>query len=69
MRSRFDSQLARLNTELIRMGALCEEAISKAAKALENGDSSLAEQVKPLEGEILAIFQVLQCAFLIFLVF
>ena len=52
MRSRFDSQLALLNTELIQMGALCEEAISKAAEALENGDSTLAEQVKPLEGGI-----------------
>ena len=27
MRSRFDEQLAMLNTELIEMGALCEEAI------------------------------------------
>ena len=52
MRSRFDGQLALLNTELIRMGALCEEAISKVAKALEAGDHTLAEQVKPLEGEI-----------------
>lgn len=52
MRSRFDEQLARLNTELIQMGALCEEAISKTAKALEAGDPALAEQVKPLEGEI-----------------
>jgi len=52
MRSRFDSQLALLNTELIQMGALCEEAISKAAKALEAGDPALAETVKPLEGEI-----------------
>ena len=52
MRSKFDNQLALLNTELIQMGALCEEAISKAAKALEDGDSALAEQVKPLEGEI-----------------
>ena len=52
MRSRFDSQLALLNTELIQMGALCEGAISNAAKALEAGDSALAEAVKPLEGEI-----------------
>lgn len=52
MRRKFDEQLALLNTELIQMGALCEEAISKAAKALENGDRTLAEQVKPLEGEI-----------------
>ena len=52
MRSRFDSQLALLNTQLIQMGALCEEAISKAAKALEDGDCILAEKVKPLESEI-----------------
>ena len=52
MRSRFDSQLALLNTELIRMGALCEEAISKAAKALEEGSRTLAEKVRPLESEI-----------------
>lgn len=52
MRSRFDSQLALLNTELIQMGALCEEAISRAAKALENGDRTLAGKVKTLEGEI-----------------
>ena len=52
MRSRFDSQLALLNTELIQMGALCEEAISKAAKALEEGSRTLAEKVRPLESEI-----------------
>ena len=52
MRSRFDSQLALLNTELIQMGALCEEAISKAAKALEEGNRTLAEKVRPLESEI-----------------
>ena len=52
MRSKFDSQLALLNTELIRMGALCEEAISLAAKALEDGDCTLAKKVKPLESEI-----------------
>ena len=52
MRSKFDEQLALLNRELIQMGALCEEAISLTVKALENGDRALAEQVKPLEGEI-----------------
>ena len=52
MRIRFDEQLARLNTELIQMGALCEQAISQAAKALEEGDRALAEQVRPLESEI-----------------
>lgn len=52
MRSKFDRQLALMKNELIQMGALCEEAISKAAKALEEGDRTLAEQVKPLESEI-----------------
>ena len=34
MRDRFNEQLEQLNVELIKMGALCEEAISAAAKAL-----------------------------------
>ena len=34
MRSRFDEQLAELNKELIEMGALCEESIACAVKAL-----------------------------------
>ncbi|NLZ76916.1 MAG: phosphate signaling complex protein PhoU [Spirochaetales bacterium] len=52
MRSRFDEQLALLNRELIEMGALCEEVISIAAKALLSGDTDLAKQVKPL-GDII----------------
>lgn len=52
MRAKFDEQLALLHTELIQMGALCEEAISLAAKALEEGDLALAEKVRPLESEI-----------------
>lgn len=52
MRSKFDEQLSLLNVELIQMGALCEEAISLAAKALIEGDRSLAEKVAPLENEI-----------------
>ncbi len=52
MRSQFDEQLAQMKNELIRMGALCEEAISLAAKALTEGDRALAEQVDPLESEI-----------------
>ena len=34
MRNRFDEQLEQLNIELIRMGALCEESIACAVKAL-----------------------------------
>ena len=52
MRSKFDEQLALMKTELIQMGALCEEAISLAAKALTEGDKTLAEKVGPLDGEI-----------------
>ncbi len=52
MRSKFDGQLALMKNELIQMGALCEEAISLAAKALTEGDGTLAEKVKPLEAEI-----------------
>ena len=51
MRSRFDEQLARLNQELIEMGALCEEAISLAAAALAEGDGREAG-VAALDREI-----------------
>ena len=34
MRNRFDNQLAEMNNELISMGALCENAIASAVKAL-----------------------------------
>ena len=34
VRSRFDSQLEQLNVELIKMGALCEEAITASVSAL-----------------------------------
>ena len=52
MRSKFDAQLARLNTELIEMGALCESAISNAATALLQGDTELAERANEIEREI-----------------
>ena len=52
MRSKFDEQLSLMKNELIRMGALCEEAISLAAKALEEGERALAAKVRPLEEEI-----------------
>ena len=52
IRSRFDEQLELLNRELIEMGALCEQAISMAARALMSGDTALAAQIVPLDGEI-----------------
>ena len=52
MRSRFDQQLALLNRKMIEMGALCEEVIAAAAKALMTGDTALATQVAPRAAEI-----------------
>ena len=52
MRNRFDEQLNELNNEMIRMGALCEEVIALAAKALGEGDVSLAKKVGPLDTQI-----------------
>lgn len=43
MRNRFDEQLALLNTELITMGALCEEAISGCVKYLINNDEAMKD--------------------------
>ena len=52
MRSRFDEQLNILNTEMIEMGALCEEAIALASKALTTGDVTLAENVSAISSDI-----------------
>ena len=41
MRNHFDEQLSQLNTELITMGALCEEAIALASKYLIENDAAL----------------------------
>ena len=52
MRNRFDEQLEELNSELILMGALCEEVISLVCKALANYDKELAKTVSPVDSEI-----------------
>lgn len=49
MRSYFDKQLSTLNLELVKMGALCEEAISAAAKCLNDGDKTLIDKIKETE--------------------
>ena len=46
MRNRFDEQLFEMNRDLIEMGAMCEEAIASAVKALTKNDKELAENVK-----------------------
>ncbi len=52
MRSRFDEQLFELNREIIEMGALCEDAIAKAAKAISTGDTELARKIQTESGSI-----------------
>ncbi|MCD8121232.1 MAG: phosphate signaling complex protein PhoU [Clostridiales bacterium] len=51
MRVRFDEQLEQLHVELIRMGALCEDAISYATRALM-GEGDFENEVKQIEHEI-----------------
>ena len=52
MRNRFDEQLFELNREIIEMGAMCEEAIASAVKALTTGNLELAGKVKTNAGVI-----------------
>ena len=51
MRNRFDEQLEILNVELIRMGALCEDAISYASRTLM-GEGDFSEDVYSTDKEI-----------------
>lgn len=52
MRSKFDEQLELLHKELIEMGALCENAIAMATKALTEGDMKIASKVPELSTKI-----------------
>jgi phosphate transport system protein len=52
MREQYHKQLEILHTELIRMGALCEDAIASAVKGLLNGEAALREKAIDLEKEI-----------------
>ncbi len=52
MRNKFDEQLVHLNTELIKMGSLCEEAIATTAQALIEGNVELARRLGDIEREI-----------------
>ena len=52
MRNKFDIQLELLNNSLISMGALCENAIACAVKALVNNDDSLANNAIDVDKEI-----------------
>jgi phosphate transport system protein len=52
MRDSYRKQLETLHTELIRMGALCEDAIASAVKGLLEEDAGLREKAVQLEKEI-----------------
>ena len=52
MRNRFDRQLNELNNELIVMGSLCEEAISKVVKCLIESDEELKENIFQVDRQI-----------------
>ena len=52
MREYYNAQLTTLNTNLIQMGALCEDAISSAIQGLLENDPSIAAKVSTVELEI-----------------
>ena len=52
MRHRLEHQLEALNTELSKMGALCEEAISAGVKALLDSDAAMARRAIACEQKI-----------------
>ena len=52
MRMRFDQQLEELNIELIKMGALCERAIRRAADQLLNEKETEPQAIDRMEEEI-----------------
>ncbi len=52
MRNKFDEQLENLNLELIKMGALCEDAITASMRALLDGDNDMIIKTTEIEKEI-----------------
>lgn len=52
MREKFKTQLTELNDSMIKLGSLCETAISLSVKALLGSDPLLAEKVYVTEQEI-----------------
>ena len=52
MRNRFDQQLALLNVELVTMGALCEEALTYAIRALFQNEEGMIDRTLEAEEQI-----------------
>lgn len=56
MRVAFHRELENLDHEIVRMGALVEQATQLATRALEEGDRELAQKVRDGDAEIDAVF-------------
>lgn len=52
MRNKFEQQLETLNVELIKMGALCEEAIASAIKALLEENTAMVSKTYEIDTQI-----------------
>lgn len=48
MRMRFEQELSELNNQMMKIGMLCETAISKASKALFTGNFRIAQELPEL---------------------
>ena len=59
-RPTFDHELEQLNTDLIRMGALVEEAIEKAVSAFRNEDYQLAQSIVEHDRQINEIEKIIE---------
>ena len=53
MRIQYTEELHNLNTQLITMGSLCEQAITKTGNSLIHGNNEEAKEVRNIEEEIL----------------
>ena len=52
MRDRFTQQMEKLHVELIEMGALCEQAISRAYQVLMEEDPQAAQDLRKKDAAI-----------------
>ena len=60
MRTRFDMELDNLNSDMIAMGALCENAISEAMKSLFTADKTAAQRTIEEAVDVLMIAKYLE---------
>ena len=52
MKTKFDEQLEEMHVELIKMGSLCEQAITLSSRALLGDEKNQVEQVYSVDSEI-----------------